>query len=302
MQDPYALAAAQHGVVSRAQLTACGIPQSTVSEWARRGRLNRIRAGVFAVAGAAGSDYQTLMAAVLAAGEGAVASHRSAGWLWGFLDELVLELTVPRGRRPRISGVIVHHPLEIAGTRHSIRKGIAATNPMRTLCDLGGVVPIETVSDAMERALTDRLVSTRALRAEVERLTVTRRRGAAVVRAALDARALSDRPPDSVLESRMATLFRRFRLPKAVYQHTVRFGGRFIARVDFAYPDCLLAIEVDGHDSRKTPAQLRADLARQNRLVGAGWTVLRFTWADVVDRPEEVAATIGAQLARLRAR
>ncbi len=103
---------------------------------------------------------------------------------------------------------------------------------------------------------------------------------------ALDARALRDRPADSVLESEVAKLFRRNRLPAAAYQYPVHLEGRFIARVDFAYPASRLAVEFDGHDSHRTPAQLQRDLTRQNLLVAAGWTVLRFTWADVVERPE----------------
>lgn len=241
------------------------------------------------------------MAVVLAAGEEAVASHRSAAWLWGLADELVLDVTVPRHRRPRVAGALVHRPDTVEATRHSRRNGIPVTNPLRTLCDLGAVVPVEQVSEATERALAERLVTAAGLRAESARLRAHARRGAAVLQTALDARALLDRPADSVLESRMAALFRRHGIPRPVFQHAVRVEGRFIARVDFAYPECLLAIEVDGHDAHRTPAQLQADLARQNRLVAAGWTVLRFTWADVIRQPEMVAATIRDQLARLQA-
>jgi very-short-patch-repair endonuclease len=102
-----------------------------------------------------------------------------------------------------------------------------------------------------------------------------------------------------VLESRFAAVLRRYGVPRAVYQYTVRSGGRFIARVDFAYPECRLAVEVDGHDSHRTPAQLQSDLTRQNLLVAEGWTILRFTWADVVQRPDMVAEAVLHQLARL---
>lgn len=99
----------------------------------------------------------------------------------------------------------------------------------------------------------------------------------------------------------MAPLFRRHRLPRPIYQYVVRVDGRFVARVDFAYPEVRLALEVDGHDNHRTPSDFRRDLNRQNLLVAAGWTVLRFTWSDVVQRPAEVAATIRRQLARLQA-
>ena len=62
----------------------------------RRGELVRLDRGVFRLAGTASSDLQVLLAAVLAAGEGAVASHRAAAWLWGAgaVRSLTAELTV----------------------------------------------------------------------------------------------------------------------------------------------------------------------------------------------------------------
>jgi very-short-patch-repair endonuclease len=72
---------------------------------------------------------------------------------------------------------------------------------------------------------------------------------------------------------------------------------RFVARVDFAYPDRRLAIEVDGYELRASPAAMQSDLDRQNALVREGWTVLRFTWADVVRRPARVAELVRSTLA-----
>lgn len=166
---------------------------------------------------------------------------------------------------------------------------------------LGCVTSVDAVALAVERALAARLVSTRGLRAEVEQRKARGRRGPGVLSGVLDARALGNRPPGSVLESRVAAMFRRHRVPKPVYEYTVRLNGRFLARVDFAYPEWRLAVEFDGHDAHRTPAQLQRDLTRQNLLVGAGWTILRFTWADVVERPDMVAATIRSQLAKLQA-
>jgi len=296
MEVLHELAGAQHGLVTRAQLIQRGIPPGTVAEWARRGRLGRLHPGVYAVAGSQATDLRALAAAVLAAGAGAVASHRAAAWLWDLADELVLEVTVPRGRRPRLSGVTVHRQNGSHG-RASLRRGLPITNPLGTLVDVAAVVTREGTAAMLELALSRRLVSIRGVEAELERRRGCR--GAGALRSVLATRALGDRPPDSVLESRMAALITRHRLPRAIYQHTVRVDGRFVARVDFAYPEVRLAIEMDGHDSHRTPADLQRDLARQNLLVGAGWTVLRFTWADVVGCPAEVAATIRRQLSRL---
>jgi very-short-patch-repair endonuclease len=40
------------------------------------------------------------------------------------------------------------------------------------------------------------------------------------------------------------------------------------------------------------------DRRRQNMIVLEGWTVLRFTWADVTKRSDEVVTTVRAALAK----
>ncbi len=61
---------------------------------------------------------------------------------------------------------------------------------------------------------------------------------------------------------------------------------------DLAFPGCRLAVEVDGWAWHIDPDRFQRDPARQNALVLAGWTVLRFTWSDVTERPDRVVAQI----------
>jgi very-short-patch-repair endonuclease len=84
-------------------------------------------------------------------------------------------------------------------------------------------------------------------------------------------------------------------------QHEVWHAGRFIARIDAAYPERRIAIEVDGFEAHSSPDAFQRDRTRQNRLVALGWTVLRFTWADVVQRPTMVAQTIREAINRVPA-
>ncbi|MGH9000089.1 MAG: endonuclease domain-containing protein [Acidimicrobiia bacterium] len=70
--------------------------------------------------------------------------------------------------------------------------------------------------------------------------------------------------------------------------------GRFLAQVDFAYPELLLVIEVDGYEAHGSPRAMAKDFVRQNGLVPFGWHVLRFTWSQVVHEPEMVASAIAA--------
>lgn len=111
----------------------------------------------------------------------------------------------------------------------------------------------------------------------------------------LDAHALAMEQPDSRLEIRMYSLLRSAGLPPARFQHWVLCRGEDY-RIDFAYPDRMVAIEVDGFEKRSTPEAMQRDLDRQNDLVEAGWTVVRFTWHDIVRRPRRVATRIARVL------
>lgn len=61
---------------------------------------------------------------------------------------------------------------------------------------------------------------------------------------------------------------------------------------DVVFDDVKLVIEVDGFAHHVGPDRFQADRRKQNDLVAAGWTVLRFTWRDLTLRPDEVARTI----------
>lgn len=293
------LAGAQRGLIERRQLQEQGLSPQVINRWVSSGRLILVYRGVYRLAGAPVTWEQQLLAGVLAAGDDAVASHRSAGRLWEVIDDDVLELTVPAARRVRLGGLHVHRSQDLEGARVVLRHGIRTTTPLRMFVDLGAVVSARTLEDAFDRALSRRLVTVAGVEAALDELGRKGRSGAGVLRCVLDQRALGTVRPDGLLEPRMARLLRGFGLPAAAFQYEVWVDGRFVARIDFAYPEIRLAIEVDGYEAHASPAAFQADRDRQNELTRLGWTILRFTWVDVVRRPEWVAAQIFAVLRSL---
>ena len=79
-----ALLAAQHGVIHRRQALAAGHTAKAIEIRLRRAEWTPVHQGVYRLAGALATWHQRVMAACLAAGPRAVASHRAAGALWGF--------------------------------------------------------------------------------------------------------------------------------------------------------------------------------------------------------------------------
>ena len=65
-----------------------------------------------------------------------------------------------------------------------------------------------------------------------------------------------------------------------------------------AWPRVRLAIELDGREYHDEPDALYRDRSKANAATLDGWRVLRFTWFDVMKRPDWVVATVRAALAR----
>lgn len=291
-----AIAAAQHGAVSRQQLLDAGATREAIAWAVKVGELISVAPSVYVIAGSPRTWKQRLMVAVLDAGPGACVSHRAAARLLGIArrgaEELV-EITSPRTRTHRLEGVIVHRLLDLSDEHVMLVDGIPCTGYLRTLVDLGAVEPWWEVRDMLERCLSMRLITIGGAEWAVTTHSRRGRNGVGVLRRVLDDRALFKEMPDSVLEARMARIFRQYGLPMAAFQFVVRGeAGEFLARVDFAYPELKRAFEVNGWETHGTPTATEADYDRIHRLDLAGWKVTSFTYWHVVKRPEYVAKVI----------
>lgn len=145
----------QLGLIAARQARACGVGPSHLSHWTRSGRLERWWRGVYAIAGTGRTWERLALAACLAAGPGAVVSHRAAAFLHGMYDirrPERFELTVPRPRRPNVTGVTIHRTRRLP-EEHRARVGaIPVTSFDRTICDLAG---LQLPERAIERIFHD---------------------------------------------------------------------------------------------------------------------------------------------------
>lgn len=217
----------------------------------------RIEPGAYAIAGCAVTWEMRVMGRVLGAGPNSAAAGRSAARLWRVLPDYTgnPEVVVLHGTNRRASRQAV-----CLGLRDVRRvDGIPVTAPSLTLVDLAGVVVPEQLETALDEFLGLGLVSVRAVQTYVADRNLGHRRGAGVLRELLIDR--TEGIPQKELERRFLRLIRDYRLPKPVRQKP---SGRL--KIDFAYPELMIAIEVDGWNSHRTPKDLDYDTARQNRL------------------------------------
>jgi hypothetical protein len=280
-------------VIHRRQALDLGLSAPQIRWLLERGRWEYVHRHVFRATSAPHTDRQRLRAACLAS-ETAIASHRSAAWLWNLVERPPgrPEITVSTSWIPDLTGVQVHRSRDLDRIRTIERTGIPTTDPLRTLVDLGAAVGVETLSDALDRALASRLITLDGVVAELSRLSRQGRRGLGPMQKLIGARGLVGAPHPSVLESMMLRLIQDHGLPTPAIEITVGPSGEY--RLDFAYPRIKLAIEVDGYVWHFTPEHMRRDHRRRNRLQASGWRILVFTWVDITERPHEVAEAIRA--------
>lgn len=295
-----ALVQVQHGLVTTAQALKTLGP-SRKQRWVAERRLISVQPGVFRMAGAPETWHQLLLAAALSAD--AIVSHRSAAEMWNLIQPAgYVDISVVPSRRPRLRPPAIAHRIGDLHPELAVnREGVRLTDPVRTIIDLGLVLPKWSVRDALSRAITTRLLTVEQVQRLRDALGRPGRNGTGIIRELLDERSLLFGEEDSLLEKRFQDMARRHDVPAPMIQYEVWHAGRFIARIDAAYPEHKLAIEVDGFRYHSSPEAFQRDRTRQNRLVALGWTVLRFTWDDVVRRPHIVAKAIREAVNRLPA-
>jgi hypothetical protein len=291
------------GLIARTHISGSGLPAYTLVRAEAAGVVEAVQPGVWRLVGVPVSYDQMVRAALLSAGLGAAVSHRSAAHLLGLRERTsdAVDITVPRGRRPRLRSVSLHRSLDLTPSHVRQLKEMSVTTPERTLADLGDVIARGHVAWAVEHAVIEQMTTIGRLWALLDELGRQGRNGRGALREALEDWLFSERPPDSVLEVMLARVVRRFGLPEPEYQAEIWRGKRFIARVDACWRDLKIVTEVDGLHAHATSRQLQHDVRRQNELIALGFTVLRFTWPDVVRTPERVAEQLLRELARARA-
>jgi very-short-patch-repair endonuclease len=286
------LAGRQHGVVARRQLLALGFNAREIEHRVARGRLHLVMRGVYAVGWPELTPKRRWMAGVLACGEGAMLSHRSAAALWEIAPERggTIEVSVTRRAELRRRGLRVRGRPSLRAERVTSLDGIPVTTPVQTLVDLS----TELVPIGIERAINEAdkrdLIDPETLRAELD--GYLGEPGVPLLRGLLDKRTF--RLSDSDLEVLFRPIAMAAGLPLPLTKQTVNGF-----EVDFYWPNLGLVVETDGLRYHRTPSTQARDARRDRAHVLAGTTPLRFTHYEVKHEPTKVTAELSRIARRL---
>lgn len=282
----------QLALVTTHQLHIAGVGRGALRRRLENEVLHRMYRGVYLVGHPIPLPGARELGAVLACGERAFISHRSAAALWGLANAPLdfVEITVvARGCRSR-DGVHVHRVERLAATDRRHKAGIPVTSPARTVVDYAATANATELEYAIAEAFAHNLTDERQILAATER--VPNHAGVVRVRAILSQPGGANRTRSGG-ERAMLHLLREAGLPAP--RTNVVIAG-FTA--DFVWPDARLIVELDGYPFHGHRAAFERDHRRDIVHRNAGYDVLRFTGRQLEEQPLLVVAAIVRALDR----
>ncbi|MBW8826375.1 MAG: hypothetical protein JF603_08510 [Acidobacteria bacterium] len=293
------MAERQHGVVATWQLEGRARP----GERAVRGHWESITPTVLRRAGSPRTPEQRVMAAVLDAGEGAVASHGTAAALWQLPGFGLTRLEVTRGgrrksRTPPIA--VLHRPVLLLPHHCTHTRGLPVTTLARTIFDLAGTgVKPERIARLVNMIANKSSGTLAALHRTLKELAQRGRPGITVMREVLAERPVGSVLPATGLEMRFEAILCEAGL--RLLRRQVDLGGHeWIGRIDFVDLELGLLVEVDSILHHSSPMDVAADEKRDADLLAAGFRkVLRIPEEYVWYQPWLVAKAVREAFAEL---
>lgn len=289
----------QDRLILRAQAVAAGFTRAAIDGHLRRERWRRVLPNVYLTESISTAQLpdlpprQRIRAVWMWAGEDAVVSGDAAAHWVGSLERASqVSVIVPPTRRLSAQRGVRVIRAYVDRRDVTVRDGILLTDECRTALDLAALGR----NDVLHRMAQRNRLSPRALQAALDR--GTHRKGWSAARAAVRASLTNPHSEAERLTHRamLASGITRWRAnPELV------INGRTI-RPDIAFDDVPLIVEIDGYDYHSDRDAFESDRFRQNLLIAAGWTVLRFTWRQVSEDPAAVVAQIAATTSMLRER
>ncbi|MFN8175844.1 MAG: hypothetical protein U0T02_12330 [Solirubrobacteraceae bacterium] len=275
-----------HGLVTRAQLVGAGLSFSEIDHRLATGALLREHRGVNRVGHRAPSRESRYLAAVLAAGDGALLCGRAAGHLLGLVGGSPPEPEVIARTGRSVPGVEVHRHRSGSPLPRTTWLGIPVTTVPRTLLDLAGTLP----PDDLARACHEAGIRHGTTPTHVEAVMALRPRspGAGALRRVLGG-------DEAVVLSELEAGFRErlaaAGLPLPVMNRPA--GGR---RVDCRWPGHRLTVEVDGYRFHRSRHAWERDRLREREAYARGDEFRRYTYGDVLEHPQRMLTELHALL------
>lgn len=284
-----AVAAQQYGLVTTAQLSGLGLSRASISRRLQSGALIRFLPGVHRLCAVPRCWHQRVLGVQLWAGPSSVVAGAAAAALHrldGFPQCSSIEIATPRCLRAPAPWVVVRRPRSFpAGDMTEVDR-IPVMTCVRTMIDVAAFSTAARLELALEDARRRNLCTPWELGSRLAAMPPNQRGRGRLLQ--ILSHASGTRPTDSALEVRVLQMLRRQGYPEPVRQEVLTDDGHFAGRVDLAYPDRRLIIEVQSHRWHSSRSAIDADSARSNRHLAMGWQLLKVT-SSMLRGPERAA-------------
>lgn len=296
-QRAYQLAGRQAGYITRRQAIACGMSADAIMRRLNGKHWTRVKAGLYLIPGFDLTWRGQLLAATAALG--AVVSHEAAAELHQLpgIKRGVKAVTVRTRTTNRFPNVIVHQSTDLTSGYVIEIEGLPVTDVVRTTTDLAISLGPRTIGRLVDHVVVNKLAPLEAFIAIVGDLSRRGKPGMKTMHQVLELRTGEAFLGDSELELFVLRCMIRWGFPEPVLQYSLPWRTPRRGRVDFAFPELRLIIEVDGRKWHTSMEAFEEDRLRDNLAQLAGWRVIRITYRMLIDRPEEVRRMIGQALA-----
>jgi hypothetical protein len=298
-----AFALGQEAVFAVWQLPALKVSPRLVQERAKRGQLHRIHRGVYGLLPKQLLSRNALLkAAVLACGPTAGLSHRAAASLHGLLmnRRVRIDVTVQTRAPRKRPGLDIHRSTTLIERDLVVVERIRCTSVARTLMDIAPGVSDGQMTRAFDQAEVLEVFDLNAINDQLERNPT--HPGAGRIRAMLADYVFMGQTRGE-FERRMLPRLKAagFPMPKNNEWIVLDDGERAIC-ADFCWREQRLVVETDGKKTHLTHRAFECDRRDDQRLIAAGWTVIRITWKQLENEPERILRTIATVLSEAGAR
>jgi very-short-patch-repair endonuclease len=291
------IASGQWGVIARRQALATGVTARQIHGCLASGEWRIELPAIHAFTDFPRSWWQRAKAAELWAGQGGALSGASAAFVWAFEGFSPGSIELSTNRDLRSEELLVRRVRSWMEGEIVTHRGLRITGVERTIADLSATIDPPALEALVDEALRRSCTTERNLDDYLAGFNGRGPHGVARLRQVLSER-VAGAAPESRLETMLARLFRTSSLPTPARQHPIVHEGRFVARVDFAWPAYRVAVEAQSRTHHADKTSFERDLARMNALTQALWTVLYITWDDGRRRPRETLDLVARTLHR----
>ena len=288
-----------HGIITIAELRDAGANRSQVERMIATGELIVWSPGIYRSGHWPESAEQTMVAICLRY-PAAIIAFVTAARMWTYRrlppDQLI-HILIPHAHSPEVPGVVVHRCRRIDDVDVVLRPdGIRLTSPPRTVFDIADMLGPPAAASVLEQVLNDKMFTFGTLTDTVARLGHASRPGTRTMRTVLAGRPAWRRAMQSDLEARVLAEITDQGLPAPETQHPVMVGRGRRIRLDFAWPEARVALEIDHPFWHDGADQSHADKQRDRQLIALGWRTPRLTSFDVERGLRSAVSEIGSIL------